>query len=212
MQNIIEICKEFGIEIPEDKQKDFTAKVTENYTTKAEVEKKIGKLEADRDKWKQDAETAAETLKGFEGKDFDAMQREVDQWKEKAEKAESEYNSKLAEREKEDLLKEAFSKLEFTSESAKKSIMKEISDSISVKNGKLIGFNDLIEEAKKNDASAFVNKEQANLEKNKATFTEKMGGSSSGKMTKADIMAVSDRAERRKLIRENMDLFESTAE
>jgi hypothetical protein len=92
----------------------------------------------------------------------------------KAENAEKEYSAKEAEREKKELLKEAFEGIEFTSESAKKAIMAQIGESVSVKNGKLIGFNDLLEDAKKNDASAFVNKEQENLEQGKAKFTDKM--------------------------------------
>lgn len=44
MQNIIEICKEFGFEIPADKQGEFTKKVAENYVTRVEHEKKLRRL------------------------------------------------------------------------------------------------------------------------------------------------------------------------
>ena len=74
--------------------------------------------------------------------------------------------------------------IEFTSESAKKAIMAQISENVSVKNGKLIGFNDLLEDAKKNDASAFVDKEQQNLEQNKARFTTSMNNQNGGKSGK----------------------------
>ena len=171
MQNIIEICKEFGIEIPDDKQADFNKKVAENYKTVSEVEKKTTKLEAERDSWKERAETAEGTLEGFEGKDFDEITRERDEWKKKAEDAEKEYSDKMAEYEKQELLKEALADVKFTSESAKKAITAQIADGVTVKNGKLIGFNDLLEEAKKEDASAFVDEEQEELEKNMARFT-----------------------------------------
>ena len=100
MQNIIEICKEFGLEIPADKQAEFNKKVSENYLTKAEHDKKIGKIETERDNWKEKAETAENTLKGFDGKDFDTITKERDEWKKKAEDAEKDYNAKIAEREK----------------------------------------------------------------------------------------------------------------
>lgn len=190
MQNIIEICKEFGLEIPEDKQADFNKKVSENYKTVSEVEKKTTKLETERDSWKERAETAEETLKGFDGKDFETIKKERDDWKEKAEKAESEYADKMAEHEKQELLKEAFADVKFTSESAKKAIMAQIAESVTVKNGKLIGFNDLLEEAKKEDASAFVDEEQEELENSKAQFTAPMKKvpDSGKKITPAELM------------------------
>lgn len=210
MQNILDICKEFGLEIPADKQSDFNKKVAENYVTKAEHDKKLNRAESDRDTWKEKAEAAEETLKGFEGKDFDTITKERDEWKKKAEDAEKEYSAKEAEREKQELLKEAFADIEFTSESAKKAIMAQIAESVSVKNGKLIGFNDLLEDAKKNDASAFVNKKQQNLEQNKAKFTTPMNnqnGNNNGTLTKKDIMAIKDPAERQAQIAQNIELF-----
>ena len=205
--NIIEKLKQFNVEVTPEMEKAFSGE----FLSEKEVEKKISKAENDRDSWKQRAETAEETLKGFEGKDLNAMQKEIDDWREKATKAESEYNAKMAEHEKQELLKEAFSDIEFTSESAKKAIMAQISENVSVKNGKLIGFNDLLEDAKKNDASAFVNKEQQNLEQNKARFTTSMNnqnGNNNGNLTKKDIMAIKDPSERQQKIAENMSLFQ----
>lgn len=184
MQNILEICKEFGLEVPADKQADFSKKVAENYKTVSEVDKKTSKLETERDSWKERAETAEETLRGFDGKNLDEITKERDAWKKKAEDAEKDYSDKMAAHEKRELLKEAFSEIEFTSEAAKKSIMSQIEEGVTVKNGKLIGFNDLLEDAQKNDAAAFVNKDQQNLEQNRARFTSKtnnQNGVKSGK-------------------------------
>ena len=178
--NIIEKLKQFNVEVTPEMEKAFSG----DYLSELEVNKKLNKAETERDAWKQRAETAEETLKGFEGKDFDTITRERDEWKKKAEDAEKEYADKEAEREKQELLKEAFAEIEFTSESAKKAIMAQISESVSVKNGKLIGFNDLLEDAKKNDASAFVDKEQQNLEQNKARFTSPMNNQNGGKSGK----------------------------
>lgn len=205
--NIIEKLKQFNVEVTPEMEKAFSG----DFLSELEVNKKLSKAENDRDSWKQRAETAEETLKGFEGKDLNAMQKEIDDWKEKATKAESEYNAKMAEHEKQELLKEAFADIEFTSESAKKAIMAQISENVSVKNGKLIGFNDLLEDAKKNDASAFVDKAQQNLEQNKARFTGPMNnqnGNNNGNLTKKDIMAIKDPVERQQKIAENMSLFQ----
>ena len=203
--NIIDKLKQFNVEVTPEMEKAFSG----DFLSELEVNKKLSKAENDRDSWKQRAETAEETLKGFEGKDFDTITKERDEWKKKAEDAEKEYSAKEAEREKQELLKEAFAEIEFTSESAKKAIMAQIAEGVSVKNGKLIGFNDLLEDAKKNDASAFVDKEQQNLEQNKAKFTTPMNNQSGkvGTMTKDEIMAIKDRGERREAMMAHKELF-----
>ena len=204
--NIVEKLKHFNVEVTAEMEKAFAG----DFLSEKEVEKKLSKAESDRDSWKERAETAEETLKKFDGKDVDAMQREIDDWKKKAEDAEKNFNAKEAEREKQELLKEAFADIEFTSNAAKNAIMAQISENVSVKNGKLIGFSDLLEDAKKNDASAFVNKEQQNLEQNKARFTTPMNNQNgnNGNLTKKDIMSIKDPVERQQKIAENMSLFQ----
>ena len=210
MQKLIETLKQFGIEVPEEKHAEVKKALSEHYKNAAEHTKAIGKLESERDSWKERAETAEETLKKFDGKDVDAMQREIDDWKKKAEDAEKNFNAKEAEREKQELLKEAYADIEFTSNAAKNAIMAQISENVSVKNGKLIGFNDLLEDAKKNDASAFVDKEQQILDQNKAKFTNPMNNQNRNdvNLTKKDIMAIKDPVERQQKIAENMSLFQ----
>ena len=195
--NIIEKLKQFNVEITPEMEKAFSG----DFLSEREVEKKLSKTENDRDSWKQRAETAEETLKGFEGKDFDTITKERDEWKKKAEDAEKEYSAKEAEREKQELLKEAMAEVEFTSESAKELITKKIADSISVKNGKLIGFNDLLEDAKKNDAPAFVSR------KDDVKITSGAGSSNSnsgGVLTKKDIDSIKDTRDRQRAIAESL--------
>ena len=210
MQKLIETLKGFGIEIPDDKQAEVKKTLSAHYKNVAEHEKVVAKVEAERDKWKGRAEAAESTLKGFEGKDFDTITKERDEWKKKAEDAEKDYNTKIAEREKADLLKEAFAEIKFTSESAKKAIMAQISDGITVKNGKLIGFNDLLEEVRKTDASAFVDEKQQNLEGGKARFTQHVKtapGTTTTYTSRKEIMSIKDPGERQAAIAQNLSLF-----
>lgn len=83
MKNIIDICKDFGIEIPADKHAEFNKAVAENYKTVAEHEKKVNRLTDDLAAEKKRADEAVQTLKGFEGKDFDAITRDRDEWQRK---------------------------------------------------------------------------------------------------------------------------------
>ena len=201
MQKLIETLKVFGIEVPEDKHTEVKKALSAHYKNVAEHEKAVSRLETDRDGWKQRAETAEETLKGFEGKDFETITKERDEWKRKAEEAKTEYEAKISAREKEDLLKEAFADVKFTSESAKKAIMAQISDGVTVKNGKLIGFNDLLDEAKKSDASAFVDEATQNAENNRARFTARQNnnaGNTKVYTDKKEIMKIKDPSERQK--------------
>lgn len=208
MVKVISELEKLGLKLT-DEQKDAIKKsMGEELYSKQELDKKVGKVETERDEYKERAETAEDTLKGFDGKDLDAITKERDEWKIKAENAKKEYDGKIAEREKNDLLKEACEGIKFSSESARKAIMADIAASVSVKDGKLIGFNDLLEDAKKRDASAFVDEDQEHLEQNKAQFTTQQKNNTGETLTKDQIMAMRDPAERQKAIRENIGLFQ----
>lgn len=99
MKNMIEICKDFGIEIPAEKHAEFNKAVAENYKTVAEHEKKVNRLTDDLAAEKKRADTAVETLKGFEGKDFEAITRERDEWKQKHDDAVASHQREQEDRE-----------------------------------------------------------------------------------------------------------------
>lgn len=175
MLKVITELEKLGLELTDEQKESVKKNIGEEVYSKGEFEKKVRKAEDERNQYKTRAETAEETLKGFDGKDFETITKERDEWKEKAETAKKDYDAKIAEREKNDLLKEAFESVKFSSESAKKTVMADIAASVTVKDGKLIGFNDLLEDAKKNDAGAFVDEQEQQSEQNQATFTAPMG-------------------------------------
>lgn len=209
MQNIESILKEFGVELPADKLTELNKKVAENYVTKAEHSKKVERAESDRDEWKQKAETAEETLKGFEGIDPAQIQTELETWKRKAEDAEKDYAGKIYERDFSDALKTALDEIEFSSTAAKKAIMAEIKEAgLKLKDGKILGLNDLLDQMRENDSSAFVDESQQRARQNAAKFTAPAGKKTPpGGMTKDEIMSIKDSGERQAKIAENMHLF-----
>ena len=203
MKDIESILKDAGVE--SDKIESIVAEVNKNYRTVTDYEKQVKKEEravTERDSWKERAEAAEGTLKGFEGKDFETITKERDDWKKKAEDAEKDYAAKEAEREKQELLREAFADIEFTSNAAKNAIMAQISESVTVKNGKLIGFNDLLEDAKKNDASAFAGKKEDAPRITSGTVNNNNSGG--GVLTRKDIDGIKDTRERQKAIAESL--------
>lgn len=209
MQKLIETLKEFGVDIPEDKQTEIKTALSKHYKNVAEHEKAIGKLEADRDKWKTQAETATETLKSFDGVDPKEMQSKIAELEKAAETAKSEYEQKIYARDFSDALNSEMDSIKFSSDAAKKAVMAEIKDAgLKLKDGKILGLSDLIDQIKKNDASAFVDEQKEQLEANKAHFTQPSKPSGgNGTITKADIMAIKDPSERQSKIAEHIGLF-----
>lgn len=105
MKNIIDICKDFGFEIPAEKHADFLKAVNGEYKTIAEHNKVADKLKVAE----QRAEEAENTLKGFEGKDFEAITKERDEWKRKHDEAQETYKREQEEREFADQITKAIS-------------------------------------------------------------------------------------------------------
>lgn len=210
MQKLIETLKSFGIEIPEDKQADVKKALSEHYKNAGEVAKTLTKVEGERDAWKARAETAENTLKSFDGIDPESIKGELATWKQKAADAEKEYNDKIYERDFADALKTALEDVKFSSASAKKAVMADIKGAgLKLKDGKILGLNDLLEQMKKDDASAFVDDDQKQAAQNQARFTTSLSKNTPpGKMTKADIMNIKDAGERQAAIASNMSLFE----
>ena len=210
MKNIIEILKGIGIEVPSDKEAELNKEVAENYKTSAEFEKKVAKMQGEIDKANERATTAEDTLKGFEGKDFDTITKERDEWKNK-------YDEKIkadAEAKEKAELDEAIQTAIKTAKgkNANAIIANLDMESIKASKNRDKDIADALKKLSESQDTAFLF--ETDPEAKRAKFTEGMqGNNGNGKtLTRADIMAVQDRTERRKLIKENMDLFEPQAE
>lgn len=210
MQKLIETLGSFGIEVPEDKVEEVKRALSKYYKNNGEVTQTLTKVEGERDAWKERAETAENTLKSFEGIDPESIKGELATWKQKAADAEKEYNDKIYERDFADALKTALEDVKFSSASAKKAVMADIKGAgLKLKDGKILGLNDLLEQMKKDDASAFVDDDQNQAAQNQARFTTSISKNTPpGNMTKADIMNIKDAGERQAAIASNMSLFE----
>lgn len=185
--------------------------MAENGKDLKKLQKENDNLTADRDTWKEKAEAAETTLKGFEGVDLETMKKELADWKQKATEAEKNAQAQLYERDFNDALKAELENVKFSSEAAKRAIMAEIKESgLKLKDGKILGLNDLISQMKEKDASAFVDEEHQKAQQNAARFTQPFNrsGQSGGGITKADFKAMS-LDERMKLKQDHPDLYNS---
>lgn len=184
--------------------------MAENGKDLKKLQKENDNLSADRDTWKEKAESAETTLKGFEGVDLETMQREISDWKQKATEAEKNAQAQLYERDFADALKTEFEGIKFSSEAAKRAIMAEVKEAgLKLKDGKILGLNDLLSQMKEEDASAFVDDAQQQAQQNMARFTAPAGKSgSAGTLTKADWKGMS-LDERIALKNSNPELYNS---
>lgn len=192
-----------------DEQISFV--MAENGKDLKKLQKENDTLTTDRDAWKEKAEAAEETLKGFEGIDPAEMQAKIDEYKQKAEDAEKEYNRKIAERDFEDTLTMAIK--EANGKNAKairalldtESLMKSRNQKDDVKKA----LDDL--KAAEDSSFLFVDEAQQQAEKNAAHFgpvTAPRGQQTPpGTMTRKDIEGIKDAGERQAAIAQNLHLF-----
>lgn len=204
MKNIIDICKDFGIEIPAEKHADFNKAVAENYKTSAEFEKKVNRLTDDLNAEKKRADTAEESLKGFEGIDPANVKTQLEEANRKVREAQEAAEKQISERDFNDALKGELDGMKFSSTAARKAVESEIrAAGLKLKNGKILGLSDMIDQMKKEDASAFVD------DNNPVARFDDSGnkGNPAGKLTMKEIMAIKDPVERQKQIGQNLSLF-----
>lgn len=206
MVKIISELEKLGLKMTDEQKEAIKKSIGEEVYSESEHEKKVKKIEAERDGFKERAETAEDTLKGFEGKDLEGITKDRDAWKEKFETLEAEQNKAKQEAELESAINEHVEGLKFKDEYRKRAYIEDLKkEGYQLKDGKLIGASDF---QKKYDADAFVDEKQQNLENNRAKFTTKTNQQSDGTaLTKEQIMDMKDPSERQKAIREHIDLF-----
>lgn len=201
MKNIHTILSEIGITIPEDKKAEFDKAVAENYKTSAEHEKKVTRLTDDLAAEKKRADEAVSTLKGFEGKDFDAITKDRDNWKHKHDELEEKHRKEQEDRDYNDDLEQA----------AKDAKCRDIKGASAHLDHETL--------RKSRNRKADMKAAFDALRTDKGYFFEDNGGKpqfsapathnhNPGTLTKKDIMAIKDPAERQEKIAANIHLFQ----
>lgn len=110
MKNIFEIMKEYGLEVPEDKKKDFEKAVLENYKTVTDYDNQTKKLETANETIKAN-DTAIEDLKkkleDFNDVDVTALNQRITDLEAEKATIKKEYDDKIADRDFNDILKDS---------------------------------------------------------------------------------------------------------
>jgi hypothetical protein len=110
MENIFEIMKEYGLEVPEDKKKDFEKAVLENYKTMTDYDNQTKKLDAANETIKAN-DTAMKDLQtkldGFKDVDVSGLNRRIKELETEKANIQKDYDAKIADRDFDDLVKES---------------------------------------------------------------------------------------------------------
>lgn len=110
MKNIFEIMKEYGIDMPEDKKKDFEKSVLENYKTVADYNKQVESLNKANDTIESN-DTAMKELQdkldAFKDVDVTELKNTIAGLEKDKTRIEDEYKDKMAKRDFDDLIKDA---------------------------------------------------------------------------------------------------------
>lgn len=110
MKNIFEIMKEYGLEVPEDKKKDFEKALLENYKTMTDYDNQAKKLDAANDTIKAN-DTAMKDLQGkldgFKDVDVSGLNQRIKDLETEKANIQKDYDAKIADRDFDDLVKES---------------------------------------------------------------------------------------------------------
>lgn len=105
MKNIEAILKEAGLEVTAEQLAAIEKAVKENYKTVVDYDKQKEKLDAAEDK----AKTLEESLEKFKDVDPEALKQSIEDLKKELKQKDTEYAGKIADRDFEDVLKDAIS-------------------------------------------------------------------------------------------------------
>ena len=112
MKNIFEIMKEYGLDVPEDKKKDFEKAVLENYKTVTDYDNQAKKLDAANDAIKAN-DTAMKDLQGkldgFKDVDVSGLNQRIKDLEIEKANIQKDCDARIADRDFNDLVKESIS-------------------------------------------------------------------------------------------------------
>ena len=187
--------------------------MAENGKDIGKVKKDLENMTVERDKEKSRADTAEETLKGFDGVDVEGLNKSIADWKKKAEDAEKDYKQKLADRDFNDLVSAEIAKANGLNKKAIMALLDvdTLKDSKNQKDDVACAIKALAEA----DDSKMLFKAADNKPVPHFTSVNK-GGAGSGTVIKSkdDIFAMENgkykysAAERDQLIADNIELFQ----
>lgn len=203
MTSIDKILENAGV--TGDVAANIVAEVNKNYRTLPDYEKQTGKVteaEKDRDLWKVKAETAATTLKTFEGKDIETIEKASKEWQEKYETLIKDQEAAKEKAELDTAIQNAITAAK--GRNAKAIIANLDMDVIKASKNRDKDIESMLQEMAKAEATAFLF--ETDPEVNRAQFTAPAGQKQAGSQKKLKDMTLD---ERMRLKATNPELYKS---
>lgn len=186
-----------------DEQISFV--MAENGKDIGKIQKKLDDITTERDKEKDRADTAEETLKKFEGVDVEAIKNELADWQKKAKDAEADYKQKIADRDFDDSLKEAIASANGLNSKAIKALL-DVDALKASKNQKEDIASAIKALSEAEDSKMLFKAEESGKPTPHFTSVNKSGTVPT--MTKEQIMSIKDTTERQNAIAQHRELFQ----
>ena len=150
-------------------------------------EKQITDLTGERDGLQEQLTKANEALASFEGVDPAKLKEEVEKYKKAAKDAETDFKTKMTQRDQKEWLKGKMDEYDVKSPYARAQLISEImseESGLKWKDGAFFGFDDYMKSAKEKDTSLYLTQEEKDAEAKKKeqegkapSFTGPTGGS-----------------------------------
>ena len=103
MKNFEQILSDAGVELTDEQKQTISKEMGENYKPVADWQKQVDKVQ----NLTEQLDSTKEALKKFDGVDADALNKQIADLNEELKNKESEYQTKIADRDFQDMLKES---------------------------------------------------------------------------------------------------------
>lgn len=164
--------------------------IIEKDTKIEELSKNLDSVTIERDDLKTQLKNANTEIQSYKDMDVEGIKQKINDWETKYNEDTKALQEKLDKKDYDYKVKEKVSGLKFTSESAKKAFISDLTNKgLKVENDNLLGFDDFVKEYKQSDPGAFVPDEDPN-QKSKPQFGSPTPGEQSGSSELDDFMDV----------------------
>ena len=170
-EDIEKVLRDLGVDDEEKLKKVVDGVMVEYGKAFKDKDQEIDKLKTTNEGLNTQLKETNDKIQELSKVDVEDMTKQLKELNDKYETDTKALQDKISQQEYEYKVKELTNDLKFSSESAKKNFLREITDKqLKLEDGKLVGFNDFVDTYKKNDPSAFV------VEKNKDDKVYSLGG------------------------------------
>lgn len=164
--------------------------ITERDNKIEELSKDLDTVTTERNDLKTQLKNANTEIQSYKDMDIDGIKQKINDWETKYNEDTKALQEKLDKKDYDYKVKEKVSGLKFTSESAKKAFISDLTNKgLKVENDNLLGFDDFVKEYKQSDPGAFVPDEDPN-QKPKPQFGSSTTGEPSSTSELDDFMDV----------------------